>query len=153
MVGDFYQLYPVSASPLFVEHNPCGVNDLAPSLWSVFDFMELTQIMRESSYTAYVSLLNKIQTVTSQPNSVEDHILQSQEIIVPKDHPTYPNDVMHIYAQNKYAAEHNEKMLNRYPGHLFTFTARDSINEKNTRLFNIMMPDQYHKTVRLIKIL
>ena len=60
VVGDFYQLCPVSGSPLFVEHNPCDVNDLAPPLWSVFDFMELTQIIRQSNDTAFVSLLNKI---------------------------------------------------------------------------------------------
>ena len=62
--------------------------------------MELTQNMRQSNDTIF-SLLNKSQSATPQPNSVEDHILQSQEIIVPKDHATYPHDVMHIYAQNK----------------------------------------------------
>ena len=61
---------------LFVEHNPCELNDLAPSLWSVFDFMELPQIMRQSNDTAFASLLNKIQTARPQPNFVEDHILQ-----------------------------------------------------------------------------
>ena len=153
VVCNFYQLCPVSGSPLFVKHNPCDVNDLAPSLWSVFDFMELTQIKRQSYDTEFASLLNKIWIATPQPNSVEDHILKCQEIIVPEDLPTFPNDVMHIYAQNKYAAEHNEKMWNRCPGHLFTFTAKDSIKEQNTRLFNITMPDKYHKTGRLTKTL
>ena len=99
VVGNFYQLCPVSGSPLFVEHNPCDVNDLAPSLWSVFDFMELTQIMKQSNNTTFASLLNKIWNATPQPNSVEDHILQSWEIIVPGDQTTYPHDVRHIYAE------------------------------------------------------
>ena len=62
---------------LVVPHNSCDVNDLAPSLWSVFDFMELTQIMRQSNESAFASLVDKILTATPQPNSVEDHILQT----------------------------------------------------------------------------
>ena len=62
--GDFFQLCPVGGLPLFAEHNPHEVNDLAPSLWSVFDFMELTQIMRQSNDTGFASLLNKIHTRT-----------------------------------------------------------------------------------------
>ena len=44
-------------------------------------------------------------------------------------------------------------MLNRCSGHLYTFTAKDTIKEKNTKLSNITMPDQYKKTGRLVKTL
>ena len=137
VVCGFYQLHPIGALPLFPEQNPHEGNDLAPSPWSVFDFMELTQIMRQSNDTAVASLLNKIYTGTPEPNSVEDHILQSREISVPEDDPAYSHDVLHIYATNKYAAERNRKMLNRCSQHLYTVTAKDTIKEQNTKLFDI----------------
>ena len=77
VVDDFYQLCPVGSLPLFAEQNPHEVYDLAPSLRSVIDFMELTQIMRQSNDRAFASLLNKIHIGTAEPSSVEDHILQS----------------------------------------------------------------------------
>ena len=135
------------------EQNQQVVNDLGPSLWSVFDFKELTQVMRQSNDTVFASLLNKIHTGKPEPNSFEDHILQSREISVPEYNPAYPHDVMYIYSRNKYATERNEKMLNRCSGHLYTFTAKDTIKEQNTKLFNITMPDQCIKTGRLVKTL
>ena len=93
--------YVLVVVPHSVEHNPCDVNDLAPSLWSAFDFMELTQIMRQSNDTAFASLLNKIWTATPQPNSVKNHILQSWEIMFSEITQLYTHDVMHIYARKK----------------------------------------------------
>ena len=119
--------------------------DLAPSLWSVFDFMELTQIMRQSYDTAFASLLNKIQTATPEPNSVEDHILQSQEIIVPRDHPKFTHVVMHIYSLTN--------MLWNTMRPLVHIHSKRFIQGNKTQDFNITMPDQYKKTGRLIKTL
>ena len=100
------------------------MNDLPPSLWSVFDFMDLTQIMRQSNGTAFASLLNKINTETPEPNSVKDHILQSREISISEDDPAYLDDVMDIYARNKYAAEINEKVLNSCSGNFIYFHSK-----------------------------
>ena len=87
-------------------------------------------------WQAFASLLNNIHTDRLEPNLVKDHILQSTEISFPEVDPAYPHAVMHIYVGNKYAAERNEKMLNRFSGHLYTFTAKDTIKGQNTKLFH-----------------
>ena len=58
---------------------------------------------------------------------------------------------MHIYARNNAAAERNRFMLEQCPGQLHTFDSSDTIKEQNTRLFDIVMPAEFHKTGRLVK--
>ena len=153
VMGDPYQIRPVGGSSLFARRVARDVQDLSPALFGEFQYHELTQIMRQNGDQQFANVLQEIRTACPGENSEADLVLKSREIVVPEDHPTYPKNVLHVFARNKHAATRNEKMLEATPGELCTIIAIDSTKDKNTNLFQVKVPDDPQKTGRLMKML
>ena len=150
-VGDFYQLCPVCAQPLYVKRNAQDINDLTPSLWSSLQFMELTKIVRQCNDEKFAQLLNSVRPEVPSEDSWENKLLQSRGLYISQSDSNYPHEVMHIYATNKTAAQYNEVMLQKCSGQLYSFASADTVKEQNTQLFNVVIPSEYQKTGRLLK--
>ena len=101
------------------------LNDIAPNGWEKMQLHELTQSMRQKDLK-FVNCLNKICTTVPLEGSEEDRILQSCELKLHANHENYPQDVMHVYAQNVHCDAWNENRLKLLPGKEFTNIATDS---------------------------
>ena len=127
-VGDFYQLAPVMQKQLFMRdyYNSRCPQDLAPLLWDKFLFHELTQVMRQKDQ-AFADMLNVVRVSKPEENSDVDRMLKARELNVTENDPAYPNDVLHVYANNENCNIRNEKMLNRLNGPVYIIKAEDSL--------------------------
>ena len=125
-VGDFYPLAPVMQKQLFVKdyYNSRCPQDLAPLLWDKFLFHELTQVMRQKDM-AFVDVLNIVRVSTVQENSQVDRMLKGRELSIDENDLAYPNDVLHVYANNENCNICNEKMLNRLDGPVYIVKAEE----------------------------
>ena len=63
LVADLLQLSPVMGKPVYATVDSCDSLErhLALNLWRMFQFAELTKVMRERGDTKLIDLLNKIQ--------------------------------------------------------------------------------------------
>jgi hypothetical protein len=129
-VGDFYQLKPVGGSAIFQHAQAYHLDDLSPSLWDEFQFIEFTEIMRQKGDCEFAEILNNIRTSQPKHNSHIDKMLQQRMIMVDDNDTSYPNHIMHAYANNKPARERNLKMLSLLPGNDIISKADDSIKTK-----------------------
>ncbi|XP_071142171.1 uncharacterized protein [Mytilus edulis] len=105
-VGDFYQLPPVRASPLYRD-----ISSLFLDLWNpVFKIVILTEIMRQKDDQQFALLLNRIRThIKGQPFS-EDDLTVLSSVSVSKI-PESSANVLHIFPTNKEVNSHNEHMI------------------------------------------
>ena len=91
-VGDFYQLKPVKNSFVFELPND-GYAALHDPLWYQFQFIELTQIMRQKDDKRFAELLNNVRT-----NSCTDENLKLLESrTISPDSSDYPFESLHVY--------------------------------------------------------
>ncbi|XP_077972734.1 uncharacterized protein LOC144427420 [Styela clava] len=100
-VGDFYQLPPVKASPLF-KPNPLG------DLWNgYFKLVELNEIMRQKGDKKFAEMLNRIRTKKKGEimNACDISMLSQRETGETK------SDIIHIYPTNAQVNEFNLKRL------------------------------------------
>ena len=137
-VGDFYQLAPVMQKQLFVKdyYNSKCPQDLAPLLWDKFLFHELTQVMRQKDM-AFADMLNIVRVSTVQENSQVDRMLKGRELGIDENDPAYPNDVLHVYANNENCNIRNEKMLNRLDGPVYIVKAEDSLQSVKVKMSQV----------------
>ena len=91
--GDFYQLSPVRGLPVYANASSKKGN-LSLDLWRNFRMAELTELMRQSGYSRFISLLNKIRKGEIDSNVEKTFISR----FVNKDDLSYPP--MHIFAKN-----------------------------------------------------
>ena len=111
------------------------LNDIAPNGWEKMQLHELTQSMRQKDMK-FVNCLNKICTTVPLEGSEEDRMLQSHELKLHPNHENYPQDAMHVYAQNVHCDAWNENRLKFLPGKEFTNIATDS---KKMTALNLQM--------------
>nr|XP_039258431.1 ATP-dependent DNA helicase pif1-like [Styela clava] len=100
-VGDFYQLPPVKASPLF-KPNPLG------NLWNgYFKLVELNEIMGQKGDKKFAEMLNRIRT------KKKGEILNACDISMLSQRETgeTESDIIHIYPTNAQVNEFNLKRL------------------------------------------
>ncbi|XP_077976185.1 uncharacterized protein LOC120334975 [Styela clava] len=100
-VGDFYQLPPVKASPLF-KPNPLG------DLWNgYFKLVELNKIMGQKGDKKFAEMLNRIRTKKKGEimNACDISMLSQRETGETK------SDIIHIYPTNAQVNEFNLKRL------------------------------------------
>ena len=100
-----------------------------------------------------VNCLNKICTTVPLEGSEEDRMLQSHELRLNPNHENYPNDAMHVYAQNVHCGAWNENRLQLLPGEKFTKIAADSKKDDCTELANVITPANSCETGNLQKVL
>ena len=137
-VGDFYQLASVMQKQLFVKdyYNSKCPQDLAPLLWDKFLFHELTQVMRQKDM-AFADMLNIVRVSTVQENIQVDRMLKGRELGIDENDPAYPNDVLHVYANNENCNIRNEKMLNRLDGPVYIVKAEDSLQSVKVKMSQV----------------
>ena len=130
VVGDLYQLAPVKQREIYFKSykDAMSVSELAPSLWDKFLFHELTQVMRQKD-KEFADMLNEVRVGTPEENSVADRMLKDRELDVSEEDENYPNDVLHVYAQNYYCGVRNETMLNKTEGQMYTSIAEDRLED------------------------
>ena len=81
-----------------------------------------------------------------------------QTRIVDRDSDVYPKDALHLFAENKFVNEHNNKILSQMPGEKDVIPSHDSVASANIpakecqNLIN-KLSDDNTKTGRLIKSL
>ena len=81
-----------------------------------------------------------------------------QTIIVDRDTDDYPKDALHLFAENKFVNEHNNKILSQMPGEKVVIPCYDSvvfanIPAKECQNLISKLPDDYSKTGHLMKSL
>ena len=152
-VDNLYQLPPVGQCPLYMSPQIVHtLNDIAPNGQDKMQLHELAQSMRQKDMK-FINCLNKICTTVPLESSEEDRMLQSHELKLHPNHENYPNDAMHVYAQNVHCDAWNENSLKLLPGKEFTTIATDSKKDDYTELANVTMPTNPHETGNLQKVL
>ena len=128
--GDLYQLPPVRAKPIFMfdGFSTLFQGVLSMDLWRNFKIAELTEVMRQKDDLVFINLLNKVR-VGNIDNDVES-LLKTR--FISKSDPSYPNEALHIFAENSPAKVHNETMLKNLGSPLISIHAEDVI-PKNCR--------------------
>ena len=69
----------------------------------MFKLGELTEVMRQKGDDTFIDLLNNARIATL--NDADEKLLKSR--FVQKDNVDYPTDVLHIFAENSAADQHN----------------------------------------------
>ena len=96
---------------------------VADELWKMFRLVELTEVMHQKGDTSFIDLLNQIQV---------GHIDESSEMIVQSrfidsEDSKYPQQALHIFAENAPALTHNDSMLNQLTGLPIEIEATDIV--------------------------
>ena len=152
-VGDLYQLPPVGQSPIYISpHTAHILDDFAPNGWEDMKLHELTEIMQQKD-VHFAQNLNKIWLAVPEEGSEEDRMLPGCELQVNEDHDCYPKDVTHVYAQNHYCDEWNNKRITSLQGDKYECVAFDSKKDHCTELTTIDVSLKPQKTGNLRKVL
>ena len=108
--GDFYQLPPIKGGPIFSLFPDALLN--VDHCWRHFKIVELTEVMRQRGDQVFIDILNHIRVGIIDENDMA--ILKQR--IINEDHPDYPKDAIHLWAENKPVDDHNRMKLNELPG-------------------------------------
>ena len=100
--GDFFQLPPIQTWPIYSDYNDEWQNLV--HLWKMFKLAELTEVMRQKGD----DLLNNVRTASI--NDQDEKLLKSRYI--QNNDVDYQTNVLHIFAENRPADQHNSVMLN-----------------------------------------
>ena len=92
-------------------------------LWESFKIAELTEVMRQQGDNVFIDLLNNVRV--SNLTSNDENLLKSR--FISEDIVDYPKEALHLYAENKPAAEYNENMLANLDGTAFTINSIDDL--------------------------
>ena len=146
--GDFYQLPPINARPIFAEYRDPMLN-IAP-LWRLFRMGELTEVMRQKGDSVFIDLLNNIRVANIK--RCDDILLKSK--FISKNDPNYPTDAIHLWAKNAPVHDHNLAMLGSINQPLYSINATDIFPKNvNRQLINATLKRGQMQTGGLAKIL
>ena len=120
-VGDFFQLPPLGGKPLYVNYKDKWQN--FDSLWKIFKIFELTKVMRQCGDSQLIYLSNNVRAGEIQPDNIN---IPKSRVIQPGAE-DYPQNALHIFAENAIANRHNDKMLNTNENNLFSEKAIDNL--------------------------
>ena len=127
-----------------------GASSPARNLWKeLFTMYELVDIMRQKDDLDFAHLLNRLRLneITEEDNE------KLQTLIVDRDSDHYPKNALHLFAENKFVNEHNNKILSQMPGEKVVIPSHDSVVSANIsakecqNLVN-KLSDDYTKTGR-----
>ena len=133
-LGDLYQLPPVGQSFIFKQPN-ASLDQFTNNIWvSLFNCVELTEIMRQKGDEDFAQLLNRIKTVEKKPYVAKgdksttnidraDFDLLSSRIL--PEELVDPASILHAFAINEQVDAHNTKILNTLNKRIQTLTAID----------------------------
>ena len=136
-MGDFLQLPPVRAQPVYAEYNDSWQNLV--SLRNLFEIAELTEVIQQRGDGNFINLLNHLKVAELSDSDVS--VLRSK-FIKPND--KYPQDALHILAENAPAHMHNITMLSSIENQLYKIEAKDHVpkNISSTKIENILKCNQ-----------
>ena len=125
LLGDFLRLPPVRGKPIYAcvdEHDKIE-RFLSLNLWHMFQFAELTEVMRQKCDAEYINLLNKIRI-----GDIDADVQQKLKArFVNETADNYPQNVVDMFEENYPAVVHNKKILDTLPGELCRVNATDNI--------------------------
>ena len=122
-VGDLYELKPVGDKLICLGLEE-GASSLAWNLWKeLFKMYELVDIMRQKDDLDFARLLNRLRL--NETTEEDKNKLQTR--IVDPDTGDYPKDALHLFAENLYVNEHNDKLLSQMPGEKVVIPCHDSV--------------------------
>ncbi|XP_066927184.1 uncharacterized protein [Clytia hemisphaerica] len=122
--GDFYQLPPIKGGTIFSLFPDALLN--IDHCWRHFKIVELTEVMRQRGDQVFIDILNNIRIGVVDENNID--ILK--ERIVNKDHPEYPKDAVHLWAENQPVNDHNMLKLSELPGEEVKVDSIDKFPDK-----------------------
>ena len=108
LFGDIYQLPPVGPKPIYMS-NQSVKGYITLDLWEMFQFAEITEVMRQRSDNLLIHILNKI--LMGDVYERVDAILKEQ--FITPNHLSFPTDAIHFFAENKSSIDHIKPMLNK----------------------------------------
>ena len=118
--GDFYQLPPVQAKPIYANYKDPMLN-ISPLWREYFKLAELTEVMRQKGDAQFIDILNNVRIAKLDQNVKK--FLQSK--LINKDDPRYPKHAIHIWAENSPANTHNLEMLHATDSPIISIPALD----------------------------
>ena len=152
-VGDLYQLPPVKSCAIYKRPNVIREpGDLAPLPWHDFELHELTQSMRQKDIE-FSKVLNVIRVKVPESGSHEDKVLQSRQLNLDEDDPSYPRHAMHVYARNVHAMTRNNKMLESLDGETYICNAKDREKDTHANIADVTFSNNPNKTGNLLNVL
>ena len=120
--GDFFQLPPVKGLPVY--SSAASIKGfIALDMWRKFQMVELTEVMAQSDDFELISLLNKI-----RGGKIDDHVENTLNSYILKEK-SFPQHVVHIFAEKKTAKEHNKTYSNTFGIQLILIDAIDDISK------------------------
>ena len=90
------------------------------SLWNLFEISELTEVMRQRGDGNFIDLFNHVRIAELNDSNVS---LLRSKFIKPND--KYPQDALHIFAENAPAHMHDITMLNSIENQLYKIDGKD----------------------------
>ena len=118
---DLYQLPPINASSVYGPYESGSWNNLI-HMWKLFRTAELDEVMRQKGDNDLINMLNKV--VQTGDNDSERLIISG---FIYKNDPSFPEEALHIFAENKPAQCHNDNMLNHLCHSLLEVAAIDEM--------------------------
>ncbi|XP_052119744.1 uncharacterized protein LOC127748812 [Frankliniella occidentalis] len=124
--GDFRQLTPVGGKPVYVS----STDSLGGSalLWQKFEYVELTQNMRQGEDKRFAEILAKIGDAEVPLTAEEREMVESR--FVDENNLVVPNDCPRLYHRNDDKDAYNLRELLKAPNHqIIRLTARDRVQQ------------------------
>ena len=141
-VGDFYQLPPVCPpTPL------CFPNkEILKDLWnSLFQKVELTEIMRQRNDAVFANMLNRLRVRKQDEPLQETDIKLLESRTVKENVLTAPSDALHLFFRNDDVNKHNDAKIATLNTKKYTVQAED-VDQSDGRIVKVNTTP--HKTSR-----
>ena len=141
-VGDFYQLPPVCPpTPL------CSPNkEILKDLWnSLFQKVELTEIMRQRNDAVFANMLNRLRVRKEDEPLQETDIKLLESRTVKENVLTAPPDALHLFFRNVDVNKHNDAKIATLNTKKYTVQAED-VDQSGGRIVKVNTTP--HKTSR-----
>ena len=141
-VGDFYQLPPVCPpKPL------CFPNkEILKDLWnSLFQKVELTEIMRQKNDAVFANMLNRLRVRKKHEPLQETDIALLESRTVKENVLTAPPDALHLFYRNVHVNKHNKAKIATLNTKQYTVQAED-VDQSGGRIVKVNTTP--HKTSR-----
>ena len=139
-IGDFLQLPPVKGRFIFSQSSSSMNQLLSLQLWHLFKYAELTEIVRQSDLM-FQNLLNNVRI--GEIDEQNENLLKSKFIL--ESDKNYPNNALHMYAENEPTIFRNQMILDVLPGQLYTIKAIDKIPDDCSYSRNVIQDAQNQK--------
>jgi PIF1-like helicase/Helitron helicase-like domain at N-terminus/Herpesvirus tegument protein, N-terminal conserved region len=123
-VGDFRQLQPVGDGWVFKANTADALNTLAgPTLWEMFSFYQLTEIMRQKDDALFANMLNRLAVgeMTSEDLSLMQERMFNGKL------QDIPREALHLFRTNAEVSAFNNQRLSTYNTETAVFDAFDRV--------------------------